>query len=107
MQKIEIKKGELGIAPNTVEKTTIDLIRDCLNIPPQGGFTLQDYKKRNRIERAVETLLREAEISGMTSMEGTFLLLEDNDYETLKHIVKIGPFAIRQPFLTDFVLSFE
>jgi hypothetical protein len=103
MQRIEIKKGELGIAPNTVEKTTIDLIRDCLNIPPQGGFTLQDYKKRNRIERAIEQQQKDWPTEGMPD----FLSLEDNDYETLKHIVKIGPFAIRQPFLTDFVLSFE
>jgi hypothetical protein len=103
MQRIEIKKGTLGSGSEQVDKTTIDLIRDCLNIVPAGGFTLQDYKKRNRIERAIEQQMKDFPIEGSPE----FLSLEDNDYETLRHIVKVGPFAIRQPFLVEFVLSFE
>jgi|SRR5580692_1438022 hypothetical protein len=107
MRTINIKKGTLGIPPNTVEKTTIDLIRDSLNIPPPGGFTFHDYKKRARIERELDKCIAQTEIEPKADLMDCNLAFEDEDYAVLREIVRRGPYAIRAPFLSEFILSFE
>jgi hypothetical protein len=106
MQWIEIKAGTLGGA----KMTTTELIKKILDTTPEGGFKLSDYKKRNRIDRAIDA--QEKKASELAVPEGelklTQLNLEDDDYETLRQIIKSTKgWATREPFLVDFLLSFE
>lgn len=56
-KKIKNKKSELfSIDPNLGQKVELryfDLIKECLNIPPSGGFSREDINKRNKIEESL------------------------------------------------------
>jgi len=78
--------------------TTVDLIRNCLDLPPQGGFTLQVLRDRDRIEKALD------QSKAKIKKEITF---EDQDWKNLKAIVKQSTWGTRHPDILAFLEEFE
>lgn len=93
MKQIELKQSE-EIATGNENMSTRFLIDYVLNTPPKDGFTLKDYRKRDRITAALE------------SANGS-LNLEDNDYKELKELVGVVKWPTRSKFIYDFLESFE
>lgn len=56
------------------EATTVSLIKFCIHVPVQGGFSLSDVRNRLRIEAACDNT-------------GDEIKLEDADVANLKSIV--------------------
>jgi hypothetical protein len=96
MKQIYLKKGMV----NGVEMTTQDLIKLCLDNPPQGGFNFKAYKERARVESAMDKVQHHI-------LDGDFFALEDRDFENLKHWVDTGGWVRRDPFLLDFIEQFQ
>jgi hypothetical protein len=76
------------------ELTTRKMIEVCLDTPPKDGFTLKDYRKRNRIQDALDK-------------SNGHLELEDNDYAELKVLANNAGWKFRHSFISDFLESFE
>ena len=85
MKKIENKNYTM-MADKDRTATTVDLIKLCLNQPPQGGFNYEDLKNRERIDNALET------------ME-----FEDADFKNLVNYVKAMRWNIRHADILDFI----
>lgn len=103
MQTIEIKTGKIGVdsSGNDLFLTTIDLIKQVLDSPPAGGFTLREFKWRDRIDKAISKGYEHVK-------DKKYLKLEDADYAILKSTVNtMNGWNNRSPFVVDFVLSFD
>jgi len=87
MKSLDNKQTD--IQPNESRLTYGDLIKSCLDNPPDGGFTRDDIRKRDRIETAVDNGKKEIE-------------LEDADADNLKQIVSQMTWGIRHKDLIDF-----
>lgn len=74
--------------------TTAELILVVLDTPPKGGFTLQDLKKRQRIDAALTA-----------AGEGSALQLEEAEYDVLKSAALEKTWPFRADFIIDFVTS--
>jgi hypothetical protein len=97
MRRILLSKGTVRDAEGTTEQ----LIKSALDQVPEGGFNYKEYKKRARIENAMDKV--ETDMSGPVR----YFELEDNDYYTLRELVRKTPWATRDKFLIDFVSQFE
>jgi hypothetical protein len=96
MKKIELKKSTTIAGPNgqEFELDTKALIRGVLDQVPERGFSVSDLRARARIDAALENVNGSGE-----------LLLEDQDYDTLKKCVAEARFTVRSKFIIDFVNS--
>lgn len=90
MKTLNLTKTEI----NGKQVTTAQLILDCLNVAPAGGFTREDFKKRDRIE-VVFTDIYTASVD-----------LEDQDYEALKAIIDGMKWTMRSPVISHLVAQF-
>ena len=77
------------------ETTYQELITMCLNNPPEGGFTREEMKSRDRIE------------SQLTVHEDGAFHFEDADYTKLIAIIGLMKWAIRDSQLKQFLIEFE
>jgi len=93
MKTIVNKTTTITTAPEQF-LTTADLIKQSLNVVPQGGFTREDFKVRDRIEAYLSDQARDFE-------------LEDADANALKKIVSEVRWTFRHPDLTDFLNEIE
>lgn len=91
MKLIENKKT--SILKSETDKSCLDyreLIKSCLDMTPQGGFSFEDLTKRARIDAALKK-----------SKNGK-IELEDADYENLKSIVKEMRWLVRHNDILEF-----
>jgi len=89
MKTLTNKTTSISIGENEFLKT-YDLIVQSLNVIPEGGFTREDFKVRDRIEACI-------------SKEAEEFKLEDADAITLKKIISSIKWTFRHPDLTDFL----
>ena len=90
MVKRENKNYDLMIGEDKKAKT-VDLIKICLNQVPQNGYTFDDLRNRERIDKAIENGIIE---------------LEDSDFKNLQGYVKTAKWTSRHPDLLDFINEF-
>jgi hypothetical protein len=93
MKKILLK--ELPAEGNMPMIKTVDLIKGCLNQTPEHGYTFDELMKRQRVDEA---------LNGVSETDNYFML-EDQDYETLKKCALSNRWAVRHPFIIDFITS--
>ena len=93
MKTLKNKTTIISSAPDQFFKTS-DLIKQSLNVVPEGGFTREDFKVRDRIEAYL-------------SDEAKEFKLEDADANALKKIVSTIKWTFRHPDLTDFLNEIE
>lgn len=67
--------------------TYFDLIKMCLDNPPQGGFSRDDIKKRNRIEEKIK---------------GEVAELEHDEFHSLKKICSDMKWRVRSSEIENF-----
>lgn len=99
MEKIFLKSG----AVNGSEVSTSELIKIALDAPPEGGFKYRDYQERARVESAMEKT--QSEILNGDIVQ--YFELETHDYNNLCKWVDRAQWSRRDPFLVEFVLSFQ
>ncbi|MCH8060093.1 MAG: hypothetical protein IIA11_06505 [Proteobacteria bacterium] len=80
MKTLELKDTAIKSGDETINYE--QLIRSCLDNPPQGGFSMQDMKDRDRIEKA------------LVASNG-ILELEDADVQNLKNLVSQMRWGVR------------
>ena len=73
--------------------TTTDLVKACLNTRPEGGYSYEDLKNRQRIEKACKKAEDE---------KAEEIVFEDNDATNLKQMVKTMKWALRHQEILDF-----
>ena len=99
---IKIENKQTSIPLNRVSSkdgtkqgaTYKDLIESSMDILPQGGFTPEDIRNRNRIQKALEDI------------KDNMIELEDADYKNLQAIVELSRWASRDVELSDFLNVF-
>lgn len=79
-----------------VEFSTAKYIEIAINIPPQGGFMLDDYAQRMPIREKLKKLKPNA----------TKLEVEDAEFETIKACVSSMPLNVLSSFLYEFKKQF-
>jgi hypothetical protein len=79
-----------GLAP-----TYADLLRNALDFPPQGGFTLEEMRKRGRIDKALTDV-----------KAGDVIKLEDADYTAAQEVIRAVRWNGRSPELLAFAEAF-
>lgn len=100
MKSIELKEGKItfytqeGIQEQPI--TTLGLISQVLDSPPEGGFKFTDFKVRKRIDDAISQNKKGA----------TKLSLEDEDYISLKDCVMKMSWTNRSKFIQEFIFQF-
>lgn len=93
MKTLQNKTTKISSAPDQFF-TTAALIKQSLNVVPEGGFTREDFKVRDRIEAYLSDKAEEFK-------------LEDADANALKKIVSTIKWTFRHPDLTDFLNEIE
>lgn len=101
MKKIKIEKTDItenlikfqGDAAKKADYK--DLIEAALDIVPQGGFTANDIRERNRIQDALD------------SSKNGIIELEDADYDALERIMKNSRWPVRSKELYRLLQNFE
>lgn len=89
-----LKNETTEIQLNGQMMTYADLVRNCLDQPPQQGFTFDDLRQRSRIEKALDT-------------ESEQIKLEDADATNLKQIVGQMRWGVRHPHILGFADAVE
>lgn len=108
MTKLKFLSGSIEMPPGiggvktAIVADSFTLIEECLNSPPQNGFTFEDFKKRARLDSAIA---RQKPGSDESSPE--FIELEDYDFETLKSCVLQMRWNVRSYFIKDFLDQFQ
>jgi len=74
--------------------TTTELIRRSLNVVPNGGYTREDFKIRDRIEACLDD-------------KKDTIILEDSDANNLKKIVSEIRWSFRHEDLTKFLETID
>lgn len=72
--------------------TYTHLIKMCLNMPKQGGYSYEDIKNRERIEEVIKD-----------AKPGETVSFEDADFKNLQAIEKETRWMFRHPDLTKFI----
>lgn len=72
--------------------TTASLLRYCLDVPPQGGYTPAILRERARIEAALEKI-----------KPGDTIKLEDADFAVARKCVEESRWGFRHPDVTKFL----
>jgi len=101
MKTIKIEKTK--IAENKVKfdgdkdknLTYKDLIEICLDVLPQGGFTPEGIRDRNRIQKSLD------------GAKAGVINIEDADFKNLEKLVKASRWTIRDKELATFLDKFE
>jgi hypothetical protein len=93
MKTIELRTGTLK---NGTEASFSEFIKTALDTMPEGGFTMKDFRERGRIEQEMCS----------TSDEKTFTL-EDYDASILKKLINSVKWALRDPFIFEFIEYIE
>jgi hypothetical protein len=99
---VETVKDSKGIE-HSMNVCTQDLITVALETPPKDGFTLKDFRKRDRIE----TAMQKVKIFDGGDDSYDCIDLEDSDYSYLKEIVNYVKWTRRSAFLMAFLEQFE
>lgn len=101
MKKIKIEKTKITENkvkfqgdPNKIMNYA-DLIGLALDVLPQGGFTPNSIKERNRIQDAIDL------------SDGDVIILEDADYEALVKIMRDSRWTVRDRELNTLLQNFE
>ncbi len=81
--------------PDGQPPTYADLLRNALDFPPQGGFTLEEMRKRGRIDKALEGV-----------EPGGIIKLEDADYMAAQEVIRAVRWNGRSPELLAFAEAF-
>lgn len=102
MKSIKLSKGKEKIslgAQNDVdlEYSTVDYIKAVINNRPEGGFGVEDIRKRFRVIDSVEKLEDGAEE----------LQLEDQDFEVLKQCVGQFKWGVMASSILEFADQFK
>jgi len=98
MQTVILKTGSFG----ETELTTQLLIKTVLDSPPQGGFLYRDFKERARVENAMDNIKPADETNSYPYFE-----LEDRDFDNLAKWSREQKWAIRSPFISDYIDGFD
>ena len=114
MKTIELLSGKVSIltkeGPADIELTTEQLIKQTLDTQPQGGFSRDDLKNRDRIETAFKKVREErAVVEGADGGDivKRFIDLEDADFKHLQEYVSSMRWISRSPFILEFITIFE
>jgi hypothetical protein len=75
--------------------TYADLLRTSLDFPPQGGFTLEEMRKRGRIDNALAKV-----------KPGDVIKLEDADYAVAQEIIRAARWNGRSSEVVAFAEAF-
>lgn len=94
MKSLNIVKCEISL-PGIPQTNTIDLVKACLNNVPESGFSYEDLKLRQRIEDACLKSKKE------------IILLEDNDANNLKILIKQMRWGVRHNDIVSFCQDVE
>jgi len=81
--------------PGVNKPDTLYLINECLNNTPEGGYSYEDLKNRQRIEKACE------------KAKATSIQFEDNDASNLQDIVQSMRWAMRHDDIMNFCKDVE
>lgn len=102
MKSIELKTGTQMVRDQETglkeEKpfTTREIIGIILDTPPKNGFTLKDYRQRDRIQKVLDE-----------KPNATVLELEDADFNNLKEISNETKWAGRNALIFDYLEALE
>lgn len=77
------------------ECTYMDLIDVALDVVPQGGFTTNDIREINKLQKAIDKASK------------TTLKLEDAEFETLKTYIEKSRWMTRDKQLNKFLSIFD
>lgn len=103
MEKIFCRTGMVGES----QVSTQDLIKFCLNNPPEGGsFQYKDYKDRARVENAMDKVTTDADERSGNGSTDLYFELEDSDYKNLVRYVRDMKWGVRSPFILEFCDQF-
>jgi len=91
MKTIVNKTTSIKFTPEGEFLKVSDLIKQSLNVVPEGGFTREDFKTRDRIE---------AYLGDGSNKE---IKMEDADAISLKKIVQSIKWTFRHEDLSDFL----
>lgn len=96
MKTVPFLKGEyIDPSGTCFPITTLQLIENVLDNRPENGFTYEDFRKRSRIDSQI-----------LSAGDGTELLLEDRDWETLRDCVRQMRWGVRSAFIQEFIKQF-
>lgn len=91
MKQLQNRRVEFTARGEAIEATYVAFARSCLDNPPQGGFTLDEQRKRLRVLDALDGVA-----------EDGVVVLEDGDAEKLQECVK----AMRWAMMAKPILEF-
>lgn len=81
---------------NPVQVSTISMLRECLNVAPDGGFTVKDIRARSRVDAALDGYAGDG-----------VLYFEDADFETARACVSAMRWRVRHEVVERFLSLFS